>query len=301
LTFALLVAVIWLAAFGLLVWLANRVTRPIEELTRGLERLGAGERNVRLPAAGSDEAGRALASFNETSERLEQSRERLLYLARLESWQSLARKMAHELKNSLTPIRLTVEEMVARNGASDPQFLRQAAQIVTDEVTGLERRVRAFTEMAAEPPVHPAAVDLNRVVEERVTLLQAANPATEYRRELAASAPAWADEDLLRGILTNLLENAAHAAAVVLIRTAPGEIEVHDNGRGLSDTARATLFEPTISFKKAGMGLGLSIARRSALLNGGDLTLIEGELGGAAFRVRLPVTCPAALSSSTTS
>ena len=65
-------------------------------------------------------------------------------------------------------------------------------------------------------------------------------------------------------------------------------IEVHDSGPGLSDQARASLFEPTISFKKRGMGLGLSIARKSALLSGGDIVLVKGELGGAGFRVLLP-------------
>ena len=104
-----------------------------------------------------------------------------------------------------------------------------------------------------------------------------------------------ADQDLLKGILTNLLENAAEAAGEgghILGKTAaqPGQvaIEIHDSGPGLSEQARASLFEPTITFKKHGMGLGLSIARKSALLSGGDIVLVKGELGGAGFRVLLP-------------
>jgi signal transduction histidine kinase len=96
-------------------------------------------------------------------------------------------------------------------------------------------------------------------------------------------------------VLTNLLENAAHAAGAggaVLVATSRDQgkvaIEVHDSGPGLSEQARETLFEPTISFKKGGAGLGLSIARKSALLMGGDILLVKGELGGAAFRVVLP-------------
>jgi signal transduction histidine kinase len=96
-------------------------------------------------------------------------------------------------------------------------------------------------------------------------------------------------------MLTNLLENAAHAAGpggVVLGKTwaqnGSVTIEVHDSGPGLSVDARGTLFEPTISFKKTGMGLGLSIAKKSALLLGGDLVLVDSELGGAAFRLLLP-------------
>src|SRR6185437_14329453 len=101
---------------------------------------------------------------------------------------------------------------------------------------------------------------------------------------------------LLKGILTNLLENAAEAAGeggrILGVTKAAGgrvAIEEHDSGPGLSEQARSSLFQPTISFKKRGMGLGLSIARKSALLSGGDLTVVKGELGGAAFRVMLPV------------
>jgi signal transduction histidine kinase len=105
----------------------------------------------------------------------------------------------------------------------------------------------------------------------------------------------------VKGILTNLLQNAAEAAGSggsVLAVTRSGDtdvlIEVHDSGPGLSREASATLFEPTITFKKHGMGLGLSIAKKNALLSRGDITLVEGELGGAAFRVTLPAAGEAA-------
>jgi two-component system sensor kinase FixL len=110
---------------------------------------------------------------------------------------------------------------------------------------------------------------------------------------------AHAGGDLVRSILTNLIENAAEAAGPsgrVLVRTgSDGEmrtVEVHDSGPGLSREAVSTLFEPTITFKKHGMGLGLSIARKYALLSGGDVTLVPGELGGAAFRLTLPALPP---------
>jgi C4-dicarboxylate-specific signal transduction histidine kinase len=100
---------------------------------------------------------------------------------------------------------------------------------------------------------------------------------------------------MVNGILTNLLQNAAEAAgpvgAVVVSTRTEGErvlIDVHDSGPGLSQEVSATLFEPTITFKKRGMGLGLSIAKKNALLSGGDVTVIPGDLGGAAFRVTLP-------------
>jgi len=215
-------------------------------------------------------------------------------VTRLASWQALARKMAHEVKNSLTPIRLTMEEIVSRR-EPESAFLEQAAQIVADEVTTLEKRVRAFSEFASEPPVMPDEIDVNALVEERISFLRSAHPEVVYNLRLAPERPlAVADPDLIKGVLTNLLENAAEAArpgGVVLASTAvEGErlsIEVHDSGPGLSAQARSTLFEPSISFKKGGMGLGLSIARRSALLCGGDIEALEGELGGAGFRIVL--------------
>ena len=134
------------------------------------------------------------------------------------------------------------------------------------------------------------------MVEERIALLKSAHPGIVYNTQLASeTAVAVGDEDLVKGVLTNLLENAAHAAGpggVVLgktwVQNGKVAIEVHDSGPGLTMHARGTLFEPTISFKKTGMGLGLSIAKKSALMLGGDIVLVDGELGGAAFRLLLP-------------
>ncbi len=226
---------------------------------------------------------------------LSQSRERLVQVTRLASWQALARKMAHEVKNSLTPIRLTMEEVASRSNAPDGVFLEQAAQIVVEEVLTLERRVRAFSEFAAEPPVLPSSIDINALLEERVTLLRSAHPSVRYELSLDDGHPsATADPDLVKGVLTNLLENAAQAVSTggkVLARTRLDglslNVEIHDSGPGLSPQAKASLFEPSISFKRGGMGLGLSIAKRSALLCGGDLQALGGELGGAAFRLIL--------------
>jgi two-component system nitrogen regulation sensor histidine kinase NtrY len=302
LTFILLMAAVWGLACAALAYWAHLISQPIHHLTTGLSEVAAGNLRYRVPAAADDEVGAAILAFNRMAEELRLSRDRLVYVTRLESWQALARKMAHEIKNSLTPIRLTLEEIAARDGASDGPFLRQATQIAVDEVMSLERRVRAFSQLGAEPPIAPKALDVNALLEERIALLKAAHPAVAYSTRLAAERPAaFADEDLVKGMLTNLLENAAQAAApgsgtvlsgmVLGITAALGghvAIEIHDSGPGLNGSARETLFEPSISFKPGGMGLGLSIARKSALLSGGDIQLVSGELGGAAFRVLLP-------------
>lgn len=293
-------AAIWLVALALVWFVATRFSRPIVNLTGALKSLAGGNFRIRVLNDRTDEIGLATDAFNRTAAELEQNRDRLVYLTQLASWQVLARKMAHEVKNSLTPIRLTVEEMVARNddaaSESSKAFMSQAADIVVDEIESLERRIRAFSEFSSEPPVCPELLDIQELVEERIAFLRTSHPEVRYAVEAAGPhLSALADQDLVKGILVNLLENAAEAAGEggqILTRVAPVDdriaIEVHDSGPGLSDLARKSLFQPTISFKKRGMGLGLSIARKSALLSGGDILLIAGELGGAGFRVLLP-------------
>ena len=296
-TLLLLMSGIWLVSLASLIYLANRISQPIQVLTGGLSQLAAGNLDVRLKGESDDETGRAIQAFNNMADQLHQSRDRLIYLTQVASWQMLARKMAHELKNSLTPIRLTVEEINARQTAGDRQFMDQAVQIVVSEIETLERRVRAFSEFSSEPTTHPAAIDINSLLEERVALLKPGHLGVRYSLKLAAARPqAFADVDQVKGILTNLLENAAEAAGPsgeVMSSSAVVDgkvyVEVHDSGPGLSQEASRSLFEPTITFKKRGMGLGLSIARKSALMNGGDISLVPGDLGGAAFRVVLPV------------
>jgi nitrogen fixation/metabolism regulation signal transduction histidine kinase len=302
LTLLLLLGAAWVISLAPLVYIAHRTSRPIRQLTEGLTDFAAGDWSRRVQIAGAenraprDEVGRAVEAFNRMADQLRQSRDRLVHLTQIASWQSLARKTAHEVKNSLTPIRLTVEEMQARLKPDDRTFLDQAVQIVVSEIDSLERRVRAFSDFSSEPPVHPVVVDVNALVTERVALLRPAHPQTAYHLRLDHLHPhAYADSDLAKGILTNLLQNAAEAAGaggsvLAITRSADGyvTIEVHDSGPGLSAEAASTLFEPTITFKAQGMGLGLSIAKRHALLSGGDLVLIAGELRGAAFKVTLP-------------
>jgi nitrogen fixation/metabolism regulation signal transduction histidine kinase len=317
-TLALLLAAafVWVLSLGLVIYVSVLITRPIQRLTTGLGELAAGRFDTRLESpssrsastpewppksasgSGHDEVGVAIEAFNQTAGQLQRSRDRLVYLTQVASWQLLARKMAHELKNSLTPIRLTVEEIAARQASAGPEFFDRAAAIVVDEVTSLERRVRAFSEFAAEPDAHPARLDLEALARERIGFLCGAHAGVTYRVEASSGlAVAWADCDQMKGILTNLLENAAEAAGdggEVLVVTGgnPSEavIEVHDSGPGVSAEARSRLFEPSISFKKRGMGLGLAISRKNALLAGGDLALVRGRLGGAGFRLVIPST-----------
>jgi nitrogen fixation/metabolism regulation signal transduction histidine kinase len=294
LTLLLLLGAAWLVSLAPLVFIAHRISQPVQQLTEGLTDFAGGDWSRRLPAGRADEVGLAVDAFNRMAEQLQQNRDRLIYLTQMASWQSLARKTAHELKNSLTPIRLTVEEIQARQSI-DRAFVDQAVQIVVSEIDSLERRVRAFSEFSSEPRVELAVLDINALVAERVALQRLVHPGTTFQLRLDARAPrVHAAADLVKGILTNLLQNAAEAAGidgdVLVVTAAAGDdvaIDVHDSGPGLSPEVSATLFEPTITFKKQGMGLGLSIAKKNAILSHGDITLVTGELGGAGFRVTL--------------
>jgi two-component system nitrogen regulation sensor histidine kinase NtrY len=301
-TLLVLLGAAWLASMVPLAFIAHRISRPVRQLTEGLTEFADGDWSRRLETGrpvgtpAPDEVARAVDAFNDMADQLRQNRDRLVYLTQVASWQTLARKTAHEVKNSLTPIRLTVEEMQARLQPADRTFLDQAVQIVVSEIDALERRVRAFSDFSSEPPIAAVSLDANALVGERLSLLAPAHGGTRFETEFDPSAPRiFADADLVKGIVTNLVQNAAEAARAggtvrLLTRGDNGftMIEVHDSGPGLSDEASRTLFEPTITFKANGMGLGLSIAKRDALVSGGDLLLIPGALGGAAFRITLP-------------
>jgi two-component system nitrogen regulation sensor histidine kinase NtrY len=297
LTLLVLSGIVWILALASVFYMANRISRPIRDLTNGLHRLAGGDFDVRVRSDRRDEIGQAIRAFNHTAGHLQQSRSRLIYLTQIASWQKLARKMAHELKNSLTPIRLTVEEIVARHPVEDRQFLDKAAGVVIREVESLQRRVRAFSDFAAEPEANAESLDMNTLLKERIQFLSVEHPDVHYEFEPETSLPAVrADADQVKGILTNLLQNAAEAAgpkAKVLAITRKKDrtliVEVHDSGSGLTEEARRSLFEPSISFKKNGMGLGLSISRKNALLAGGDLSVIEGMMEGTGFRLELPI------------
>jgi two-component system, NtrC family, nitrogen regulation sensor histidine kinase NtrY len=296
LTLLILSAAVWVLALASVLYMANRISRPIQDLTTGLHRLARGDFDFRLHSDRRDEAGQAVQAFNHTAGHLQQNRDRLVYLTQIASWQLLARKMAHELKNSLTPIRLTVEEIVARHSAEDRKFLDKAAGVVIEEVESLERRLRAFSDFAAEPVTSAVPLDINSLLKERIQFLSVEHPDVVYRYEPDDDLPlARADADRIKGILTNLLQNAAEAAgsgggvrAITRKEQNRLVVEIHDSGPGLNEEARRSLFEPSISFKKNGMGLGLSISRKNALLAGGDLIAIKGSMGGAGFRLELP-------------
>jgi two-component system, NtrC family, nitrogen regulation sensor histidine kinase NtrY len=208
------------------------VTAPVGLLTKGLAAVAAGDLSARVEGSPrSDEVGRAIAAFNDMAAQLQRSRENLIHVTRLSSWQALARKMAHEVKNSLTPIRLTMEEISARSAEPDPEFLRQASQIVVDEVISLERRMSGFLGACGRTAGVAGAggPDRRGRGSDRVPATGACGGCVS---DGAIAGRAGRSRSVERD-RTNLIENAAQAArdgGVVLVRTGTGPAEPRDAG-----------------------------------------------------------------------
>ena len=295
------------SAAALAWWLCRDTVERVALLERALSRAGEGDAAVRVRPRGQDEAGAALVAFNALMDRVDLLLERAEELERIGALQEFARRLAHEIKNPLTPIQLAVQEVARKYPGGDPAFertLATAKEIVEEEVETLRRLVTAFSEFARLPEVRLVSADLREFVrdaqEGRALLAgdDASLPQIEWNAG-DATIPVRIDRILLRRALDNLLRNAAQAGAkkiTVRIEQQPAaQREVHlvieDDGPGIAASARAKVFEPYFTTRSStgGTGLGLAIVRKIALDHDGDVVLDESAPRGACFRLALPV------------
>ncbi len=162
---------IWIlvAAVVLGVWLSRSVTKRVNALAKATRQAGAGNLAVRVPTRGSDEIELLAQSFNSMLDEIQRSRDRIVYLEKVSSWQEIARRLAHEIKNPLTPIQLVIQELHRSYRGDDPVFvgkLKDALEIVEDEVGALRRMVETFSEFARMPAAAPTPGELNSFVAE---------------------------------------------------------------------------------------------------------------------------------------
>ena len=234
---------------------------------------------------------------------MRESRSKLRQAEKIAAWQEIARALAHELKNPLTPIRLSVETLrkahAARHGSFDELF-DESTKTVLDEVKRMEKTVREFAEFARLPRTERQPLALNEVVAGALALYKGAVRVVE---ELAPSLPAIeADRDQLTQVVLNLLENARDAVALrgteqtvgrihVRTRATPGGVvlEVQDNGPGFDEATAAQLFTPYFTTKTQGTGLGLAIAQRIVVEHGGSIAAHGTPGEGARFTITLPL------------
>jgi len=294
-------------AFGW--WASSRVTRRIEALVTTARRVSEGQLDARveLPGRGKDEMLELGDAFNSMLDALEHARGQLEYLQRIGAWQDVARRLAHEIKNPLTPIQLAVQQTVSQYKGDDERFKRQlndTREIVEEEIAGLRRLVDTFRTLGQLPKVEKAPIALAEVAEElRLDPIYAAK--LEIRGP-GEPVTVRADKLLLKRVLANLVENGVHAGQeagkdgkVVMAWRAERDvvtITVDDEGKGVADADRDKIFEPYVTTKSTGTGLGLAIARKIAIEHGGELALAAGKAptGGARFVVTLPLRGPEA-------
>jgi two-component system nitrogen regulation sensor histidine kinase NtrY len=284
-------------------WAASRVTRPLQALTANVQRVAAGEWDVRAPVRSRDEIGRLARDFNTMTHQLVEQKQRIIQTERVAAWRELARRLAHELKNPLFPLQITVENLQRVRERSPEEFedvFRESTATLLSELDNLKAIIGRFSDFAKMPAPQLETVDVNEIARDVVRLFAAqfvtpGKPPIAARLDLADGLPKVdADPEQLRRALRNLVLNAMDAMPnggdlTVRTRAANGHvaIEVADSGEGLTKEECERLFTPYYTTKRHGTGLGLAIVQSVVADHHGSIA-VESEPGkGASFRIEL--------------
>jgi two-component system nitrogen regulation sensor histidine kinase NtrY len=290
-------------------FVARRMTRDLDRLVEGAQAAARGDLDHRVEVRARDEIGAVATSFNLMMADLETSKARLVMAERVAAWQEIARRLAHEIKNPLTPIQMAVETLRKTWAKKHPSFdeiFDESTATVLEESARLKRIVSEFSQFARMPKPDLGPCDLNDIAASCLALYGGSVAVT--RRLAADLPPIHADRDQIQQVLLNLLENARDALATmpadraqqIAVETRPGarpdrvELVVADSGPGIAEPVREKLFTPYFTTKQSqgGTGLGLAIAHRILSDHGGHISVRDSELGGACFCVELPVHQP---------
>lgn len=281
--------------------LSGRIARPVAALAGRARAMAAGE-TPQLPSpAGSDEIGDLSRAFSDLSSELEVSRERLLQAERVAAWREMARRLAHELKNPIFPIQLSIETLrraLAQDGQAGRfgELFRESSETVLDELRALRGIIDEFSDFARMPQPRLQPTDVADVVAHVTDLYRARAGEVALESAVAADLPAVAaDREMLARALGNLVGNALDAmpeGGTLRVAASAQDggvaIEVSDTGPGLTDEQRTRLFTPYYTTKKGGTGLGLAIVQGIVSDHGGRIR-VESEPGkGTTFTLLLP-------------
>jgi len=287
-------------------WMAERIADPVNRLTRATRRIARGDLDARIAATSSDELRRLVEDFNRMADDLKKQRSELERTQRLEAWADMARQVAHDIKNPLTPIQLSAEHARRINvdrGRPLSPALDECVAAILSQVKLLRQISSEFSSFASSPTARPEPTDVGALLEEvvepyrtglstRILLTLQADPGLPQ---------VFIDRTLFARALTNVMENALHAmpgeGSLALRAYAENAeqglrprviVEVRDTGIGMDAEALARIFEPYFSTKATGTGLGLTIARRNVELIGGTID-VQSERGtGTTVTMRLP-------------
>jgi nitrogen fixation/metabolism regulation signal transduction histidine kinase len=295
---AALLAAVFLVSAGVAFWVARqtarRISRPVTLLAAAADRLAAGDLSHRAVVNAEGEIGELVDAFNRMGGQLERSRDELVRMERVAAWRDVARRVAHEIRNPLTPIRLAVHRLRPR--LPDDAGTRECLDSIGEEIENLTRISETFSEFARMPDAQYAPVDLVHVVQGVAELYRDTVEGVALEVDAPTMLRMVGDRDLLRRALGNLIKNAGEALAEtggtirVVVRGDGrfGRVEVLDDGPGVPEEIRATLFRPGVSGRAGGSGLGLAMVQRIAMDHRGALEWESGDPGSVfRFTVRL--------------
>jgi signal transduction histidine kinase len=286
------------AAFGYP--LAERIADPVSRLTRATRRIARGDFDARIATSASDELRRLVEAFNMMAAELRRQSEQLERTHRLEAWAEMARQVAHEIKNPLTPIQLNAEHLRrvhADRGKPLEPILESCVDAILSQVRLLRQIASEFSSFASSPTARLAPTDLTDLVTEVLRpYVAGASDAFAFEVHLASDLPVLEiDRTLVGRALTNVIDNALHAMPsggrlrIEALGVGDGvELSVEDTGIGMDEEALERLFEPYFSTKAVGTGLGLAIARRNVELNGGTIRVTSQRGRGTTVTILLP-------------
>jgi len=301
-------ALVALAALliGLLLswWVSRRITRPVEELANGARDVASGRWDTHIDVRGSDEVGQLAAAFNDMIRTLASQKEKLVQTERVAAWRELARRLAHELRNPLFPLQITVENLQRARQLGPKQFqevFSEATATLKAELANLNSIVGRFSDFSKMPAPQFTRVNVNEVLRNAVRLFEpqftaVGKPSIATEFFLSESLPEIdADSDLLHRAFQNLVLNALDAmpagGTITFKSSDAGEslrIEVADTGKGLTPEECSRLFTPYYTTKQLGTGLGLAIVQSVVSDHHGSISVSSEEGRGAAFRIDLP-------------
>src|SRR5580704_9588833 len=284
-------------------WAAARVTRPVEQLAHAAQEVAAGNWNARVDVLGDDELGQLADSFNRMTTELLGQKERLMQAERVAAWRELARRLAHELKNPLFPLQLTVENLVRARQQNPEQFeevFRESSRTLLAEIANLKGIIGKFSEFSKMPQPQLQLVQVNDVIRGVRQLFQAqleapgrAKISCELQLDPHLGLVA-ADAELLHRAISNLVLNAMDAmpdGGMLSMRTrnegGKVVIEVADTGAGLTAEECERVFTPYYTSKQHGTGLGLAIVQSVVSDHGGRIRVQSARGRGTTFVIEL--------------
>jgi signal transduction histidine kinase len=290
-----------LAGAGIGYSMAERIADPVNRLTRATRRIARGELDARVVATSADELGRLVEDFNHMAHDLQGQREQLERTNRLEAWAEMARQVAHEIKNPLTPIQLNAEHLRRVNadrGEPLSPILDQSVATILAQVKLLRQIASEFSSFASSPTVQLAGIGISELLREIVEPYRSAlTGQIQFNIDVPSDLPpVYADRTLMTRALTNIIENALHAMSsrgtLTIVARSEGDVvrtSISDTGAGMDADALARAFEPYFSTKASGTGLGLPIAKRNVELSGGTISISSERDRGTIVELTLPI------------